>query len=76
MYLEIDRSPSIRALKVDNPFFTIVNGMVVAPRASIEISKNCPDSYISIVMACIDNGWIRPVAYVTEEEYMIMQLSQ
>lgn len=75
MTIEISSSPSIRALDYTNRHFTIVSGMVTAGRASIEISKNCPDKYQRIFFEAVNAGWIKPIAHVTEEEYMVMQLS-
>lgn len=75
MTIEISTSPSIRALDHTNRHFTIVSGMVTAGRAGIEIDAKCPREYLMILSECLDRGWIKPVAYVTEDEYMIMQLS-
>jgi hypothetical protein len=66
---------NVKALRPGDPYFTISNGVVVTSRAGFEISKNCPAEYKSIFITAINAGWIKPVAHVTEEEYMVMQLS-
>jgi hypothetical protein len=66
---------NVKSLRPGDPHFTISNGLVLTSRASFEISKNCPDEYKSIFITAIKAGWIKPVAHVTDEEYMVMQLS-
>jgi hypothetical protein len=75
MDIEISTSPSIRDIDHTDQHFTIVSGMVIARRASIEVDAKCPREYLMILAHCLDRGWIKPVAHVTEDEYMIMQLS-
>jgi hypothetical protein len=43
-------------------------------RAGIEISQRCPETYKYLVLECINHGWIRPVAYMPEEEVMWHEL--
>jgi len=66
---------NVKSIRPGEPHFTISNGLVVTSRASFEISRNCPAEYKSIFITAINAGWIKPVAHVTEEEYMVMQLS-
>jgi hypothetical protein len=65
----------VKSIRPGEPHFSISNGLVVTSRASFEISNNCPAEYKSIFVTAINAGWIKPVAHVTEEEYMVMQLS-
>jgi hypothetical protein len=46
------------------------DGLMLVRRAAIEISVNCPREYRAIIQKCIDTGWIQPVAYVKDNEYM------
>ena len=46
----------------------LVDGIGYYPRAGFEISRSMPDSYKQIVSQCIDNGWLKPVAYVKDTE--------
>jgi hypothetical protein len=66
---------NVKSIRPGDPHFSISNGLVVTSRASFEISKSCPAEYKSIFVTAINAGWIKPVAHVTEEEYMVMQLS-
>ncbi len=73
MNFTIARS-NVKSIRPGEPHFTISNGLVVTSRASFEISNNCPAEYKSIFVTAINAGWIKPVAHVTDEEYMVMQL--
>lgn len=74
MNITLTRS-NVKSLRPGDEHFTITNGLVVASRASIEISQRCPSNYASLIAECLNHGWIKPVAHVTDEEYMVMQLS-
>ena len=45
------------------------NGLVVVPRASFELSKECPREYKLIIAECIGRGWLQPVAHMRDVEY-------
>ena len=66
----------IRTLKPGDPNFVITNGLVQTNRAGIEISQRCPSNYASLIAECLNHGWIKPVAHVTERELLFMGLSQ
>jgi hypothetical protein len=66
----------IRTIKPGDPRFDIVDKFVTAPRAGFEISQRCPDVYKSLILECIDHGWIKPVAHMHERELIFMGLSQ
>jgi hypothetical protein len=65
----------VRTLKQSDPNFVITDGLMQTPRAGFEINKNCPREYRQIIAACIDQGWLKPVANVTERELVFMGLS-
>ncbi len=71
----IARSSQIRTIKQDDPRFDICDGYVVAPRAGFEISSECPLEYKLVLQECINNGWLKPVAYMTERELLFTGLS-
>jgi hypothetical protein len=56
--------------------FKFSNGLVMCDRASIEIAHQCPKGYADIIAECYNNGWIKPVAHVTEKEYVLLGLTQ
>jgi hypothetical protein len=65
----------LRSIKPNDPRFLINDGMVTAPRAGFEINEKCPTAYQKILLECWGNGWIMPVAYMTERELIFMGLS-
>jgi hypothetical protein len=65
----------LRTIKPNDPRFLINDGMVTAPRAEFKINKKCPAEYQKILLECWGNGWIIPVAYMTERELLFMGLS-
>ena len=71
----ISKRSTIRSLKPGDKNFRISDGLVTAPRAGFEISESCPAEYQKFLMDCWGNGWIKPVAYITERELMFMGLS-
>jgi hypothetical protein len=66
----------IRTLKPGDPNFVITDGLVQTNRAGIEISQRCPSNYASLIAECLNHGWIKPVAHITERELLFMGLSQ
>lgn len=57
-----------KEIKHDNEHFYMTDGFRMVPRASIEISKQCPYNYQQILADCIDRGWVKPIAYVKTKE--------
>jgi hypothetical protein len=66
----------IRTIKPGDPNFIITDGLVQTNRAGIEISQRCPSNYADLIAECINHGWIKPVAHVTERELIFMGLSK
>jgi len=67
---------TIKTIRKDDPDFTIINGIVMAPRDGFEISNDCPRQYKLMIMEAIKNGWLQPVAYMKESEYVWEQLGE
>ena len=65
----------IRTIKQDDARFRIIDKFITCGRAGFEISKQCPREYRLILSECVDRGWIKPVAYMTERELLISGLS-
>lgn len=59
---------NIRTIRPGDKKWLLNDGFVIAPRAGLEISCQCPDSYIAILQTAIDNSWIIPVAHVYGKE--------
>jgi len=65
----------VRTIRQDDPRFQIQDQYVIATRAGFEISQQCPREYRLILADCIDKGWLKPVAYMTERELLFSGLS-
>ena len=65
----------IRTIKPNDRRFLIDDGLITSPRAGFEINEKCPAAYQKILMECWGNGWIIPVAYMTEREMIFMGLN-
>jgi len=53
----------------DADFSFSPDGIKLVPRASFEISVECPREYRLIIAECIGNGWLKPVAHMRDTEY-------
>ena len=65
----------IRTIKPGDPNFIIHDGLLQAHRAGIEISQRCPENYKDLILECINHGWLKPVANITEREFIFIGLS-
>jgi len=70
------QTSSIRTIRKGEKGFMLVNGNTIAPRAGFEISHSAPQSYRQIIAECIDNGWLKPVAYVKDSELFWEEFSK
>lgn len=70
------RDNRIRIIRQDDPKFDICDGYTVSPRAGFEISPGCPAEYKMVIAECINNRWLKPVAYMTEREMLFVGLSK
>jgi hypothetical protein len=66
----------ICTIKPGDPNFVIIAGIEQANRAGFELSKQCPYNYAQVIVDCIDRGWLKPVAHVTERELIFMGLTK
>jgi hypothetical protein len=64
-----------KALRPGHKHFRIVDQFTITPRAGFEISNSCPTEYQAILITAINAGWLKPIAHVTDEEYMVMNLT-
>jgi hypothetical protein len=70
-----DPLTKIRTIKPGDRMFRIHGGIITSDRASIEIDSRCPAKYAEIILSCYNKGWVKPVAHVTEKEYVLLGLS-
>jgi hypothetical protein len=64
----------IKTVRPGDSNWHISTTFTLTPRAGFEISPRCPKEYRMIIRTCIDNGWVQPVAYMKESEYVWEQL--
>ena len=65
---------TLRSTDADFRFST--DGLVIVPRASFEVSNQCPREYKLIIAECIGNGWLKPVAHMRDTEYTMELLKK
>lgn len=58
------------------PEFNIVDGMVVHPRASVQILPECPHAVRDQINWALAKGWLQPVATVYDHELVWENLSK
>lgn len=73
--MNIVKTVPMKTIRPGDKMFYIDNGIITADRASIEIDAKCPSRYVEIISQCYNNGWIKPVAHVTEKEYTLLGLN-
>lgn len=71
-----NETSSIRTIRRGEKNFMLTDGLVMAPRAGFEISNSTPREYRQIISECIDNGWLKPVAYVKDVELFWQEFSK
>ena len=57
------------SLLPDDRGFSFYQGSLRYPRASMQISADCPDSVRDLIIQASSRGWLRPVAYMKQEEW-------
>ena len=68
MSFDISHKSKIRTINMNDSDFMLRDGYIISPRAGLEIDKSCPREYIMIIRECLNNGWLKPVAYVKDNE--------
>ena len=58
----------IRTIRHDDNDFMLQDGFIISPRAGLEIDNKCPREYSMIIRECLNNGWLKPIAYVKDNE--------
>lgn len=66
----------IKTIRQEDPDFQMIDGFAMIPRAGFHILPECPKSYRDVIMECINYGWLKPVAYVRDNELLWDHLSQ
>lgn len=61
---------TFKEIKQGDSDFMMTDGIKLVPRAAIKISQRCPSNYASLIQECMNHGWLKPVAYMKESEYV------
>jgi hypothetical protein len=61
---------TIKVITKDDPKFMINSGIYKVPRAGFHIASGCPPEYRDVIMTCMNTGWLMPVAYMAEKEFI------
>jgi hypothetical protein len=70
MFITTTKS-NIKTIRPGDPDWIIVDGLTISHRAGFEISQQCPSNYANLLAECINQGWIKPIAYQpVHEEFM------
>jgi len=75
-YTIASNNKTIKTIRKGNVDFLIQNGLTMTPRAGFEISNKCPSTYKLMIVEAINNGWLQPVAYMKESEYIWEKLGE
>ena len=71
----VTHQSNIFTLRPGDRHFQIQDKLLVAQRAGFEISKNCPANHTVYITNAIDQGWLTPVAHITEREMLFIGLT-
>ena len=68
----------IKSIRFGEPGFIMKDerGFSTIPRGSLEISSDCPENYKQILLECIGKGWVKPVVYIKESEWIWEKLGE
>ena len=66
----------VKTIRSDDPNFFINAGLYFSPRASFEITKDCPSEYRDMINRAYLRGWFRPIAVMKTSEYIWEKLSE
>lgn len=73
---ETQNTNKVLEIKQGDKGFKFVSGLVEYPRAAIKVSNDCPHDVQLQLQVYVGNGWILPVAYVRESEYVWEKLKE
>ena len=63
-----DKQRDVRAIRQDDPKFTLNDGMVLYPRAMLHVTPECPRAYRDALQMALSGGYIKLVAHVYGKE--------
>ena len=72
----IAQANQVRKIQQGDPNFDVQDGFALFPRAMIQITPECPLDYRLAITRAMNNGWIKTVAHVTDQELVWETLGQ
>jgi hypothetical protein len=75
MFIETHRS-QIHSIKQGDRHFMIEDGLMMAQRAGIEISDDCPSAWKEVIVKAYNNGYVKPFANITEREMLFLGMTK
>lgn len=72
----ITNPSKVREVRDSDGDFTIVDGMVVYPRAMLHVMPDCPSTIRSHIEWAVANGYLKAVAHVIDHELVWDKLSK
>ncbi len=66
----------IHKLKKGDPGFKITHNLLACDRAAIDIDARCPANIRYTIICAYNEGYVNPIAYVTEQELTFMGLTR
>jgi hypothetical protein len=70
----VDQEDTVKLLPEDQGF-SFYQGALRYPRASMQISVDCPDHVRDAIMQAQYRGWLRPVVHMKQEEWAWARMS-
>jgi hypothetical protein len=63
---------TIRTLRPGDVSFRLQDGITTVNRAGVDISQDCPECYAKVILKCLRQGWLTPVAAVPHTDPTLM----
>ena len=77
-YQNSDPKFRIKSIRFGDPGFIMNDerGFSTIPRASFELSRECPDDFKRVILECVQYQWLIPVAHIKESEWIWEKLGE
>jgi hypothetical protein len=66
------RSSTFRILRPGDVSFRLQDGIITVSRAGLDISRDCPEHHVEVILECLRQGWLTPVAAVPDTDPTLM----
>jgi hypothetical protein len=72
----VESKNKVKTIRQGEPDFSLVDGMVVYPRAMIHVLPECPSNVRHHINWAIANGYLKAVAHVYDYEHTMDKLKE